>query len=173
MDVEYLEAVFKNEFLDNAPLYVASKKIQLGSEDLRPKVEFVMYRGSLQECGNIVELISDYKVISESEAVLNKMGVDSIFLEYTKKLARDAGTFVDGLIRKENAKERDSTDPRDTKNTIVTDIFEMREGKRNLNLLAATNPPLATSPIRETFAWVAYRFYFSCVRIRQEYKATA
>jgi len=174
MDVEYLEAVFRNEFIDHAPLYVASKKVQLGSEDLRPNIKFVMYRGSLQECGNIVELISDYKMISESEAVLNKMGLDSLFLEHTKTLARNAGVFVDGLIRKENAKERDSTDPRDTKSTIVTDVFQMREGKRNLNLVVVNNPPVQFDPGNpQTLGWVAYRFYFASARLRQEYQATA
>ena len=169
MDVEYLEAVFKNEFLDNAPLYMASKKVQLGAEDLKPKVEFVMYRGSLQEYGNTVDLLADYR---DCRTEYNEKWL----LENTRELARNAGIAVDGLLRKENTKERDASDPRRTDNMLVIDIFEMKDGRKNLNFVVVNsveqkwNP---ADPFNTIKGWIAYRFYFACAAIRQEYKATA
>lgn len=160
MDVKIYENLFKEEFLKNAPLYVAAKKVKLPIEDI--KAETLLYRGSLHEESRTVELISDYTTCPGNF-------YDWVF-PAVKKLAAQAGIVVDGLIRKENSRTRTGNDPRQVQGLVVTDVFEHEDGRRNLQPVIAKNAPVQAHDPSEDQGWVAYRFYFACAAIRQEYK---
>jgi len=162
--IEKLELTFKEGFLAATPsLYMAAKKVKLPIEDI--KREVALYRGSLHEEARQVELIADYKTALKDFS-------EDWALETIADLGYEAGVLVEGLIRIENARNRDGRDPRNATNLVVTDIFSHEDGRRNLTINMVTNIP-AMDPAGVVAGWVSYRFYFACAAIRQEYKATA
>lgn len=167
MDVTQYEELFKDEFLKNAPLYTAASKVKLPYEDLKIKAT-QLYRGSLNTEERTIEELADYRLIKETVT-------DDIIRAYFVEMAADAGKCVDGLIRSENLKSLKESDFRQTTNLVVTNIFDHNDGRRNLQLMLQREPlgPSLQDPASIVQGWVAYRFYFACAAIRQEYKATA
>jgi len=164
MDVtENLELAFKESFLHAAPLYKAAKKFKLPIEDI--KREVTLYRGSLHEEARRVELIADYKSAEKDFS-------EDWALETVADLGLEAGVLVDGLIRIENARNRDGRDPRNSSNLVVTDIFNHEDGRSNVTINMVRNVPSVADPEAWIGGWVSYRFYFACAAIRQEYQAT-
>lgn len=166
VQTEALDKLFRETFLASAPLYSAASKVKLPYEDL--KTTTTLYRGSLTDEVRTVEQIADYQILNEV-AIQDSAKL----VEVTKDLATRAGHFVDGLIRMENGKQRDGGDVRNTGATRVVDIFEHTDGRRNLNFIlvnSASEPWNPANPFKTIQGWIAYRFYFACARIRQEYK---
>src|SRR6266481_5719235 len=125
-----LENIFREEFLKAAPLYAAASKIKLPFEDAKKTT--VLYRGSLREETRAVETVADYELLKAIHAA--ESAVIRGASEATKRLASAAGTVVDGLIRLENVRSMKESDPRQTTNLRVTDIFEHADGRRNLQI---------------------------------------
>jgi len=164
MDVEDYSRIFEEAFLQEANLYPQAKKIKLPYEDI--KTSTLLYRGSLHEESRTVESIADYKIIHEPFT-------EPWIIPAVENLATNAAALVDGLIRIENTRKRDGTDPRTIQNLVVTDVFEHSDGRRNFQLNVVQSPPNVADPAAFIPGWVSYRFYFACAAIRQEYKASA
>lgn len=165
VQTEALDKLFRETFLASAPLYSAASKVKLPYEDLKTTT---LYRGSLTDEMRTVEQIADYQILNEDE-----IQDPAKLAEVTKDLATRAGHCVDGLIRMENGKQRDGGDVRNTGATRVVDIFEHSDGRRNLNVIfvnSTSEPWNPANPFHTIQGWIAYRFYFACARIRQEYK---
>jgi hypothetical protein len=169
MDVNFqaeLEEVFKQTFLENAPLYVAAPKVRLPYEDIKKST--TLYRGSLSEQVRTVEEIADYHIFKEGWPGNQKAAAKFI------DMAREAAQCVEGLIRLENSRHDPDHDVR-SPTTRVIDIFEHKDGRRNFQPIAvdatkeAWNP---ADPFNQIHAWVAYRFYFAAANVRTEYKAS-
>jgi hypothetical protein len=143
------EAIFREEFLKNAPLYVESSKVKMPYEDIHLNLTN-LYRGSLHEEVREPIRVADYGLNGNEHVLVG--------------LARDAGHVVDGLIRIENCRKKDDTDPRDTQTMRVVNIFEHADGRRNLQIgqIVRQDP---NEP-----GWIFYRFYFAAAHIQLEYK---
>lgn len=157
-----LENIFREEFLKAAPLYAAASKVKLPYEDIKGTT--VLYRGSLSEQSRPVDSIADYELLKNPDT----------FSEDTQlaigRLATRAGNAIDGLIRLENVRSIKESDPRQTSNLRVTDIFEHEDGRRNLNIGFVKNSPNLGDPIAINPGWIFYRFYFAAAAIVAEYK---
>lgn len=155
-----MEKLFRETFLASAPLYSAASKIKLPYEDL--KTTTTLYRGSLTDEMRTVEQICNFKNYKDAHDTEDLKNI-------TRNLATEAGHLVDGLIRMEHGKNRDGGDLHNTQATRVIDVFEHADGRPNLNFMYVTNTP-TMDPGATLVGWIAYRFYFACARIRQEYK---
>jgi hypothetical protein len=157
-----LENIFRDEFLKAAPLYAAASKIKLPFEDAKKTT--VLYRGSLNEEARTVESVADYELFKFEHTE------DDVRAAVTR-LASAAGILVDGLIRLENVRSIKESDPRQTANLRVTDIFDHVDGRRNLQIiLRVSSGPSVSDPSQTIAGWVAYRFYFAAATIKMEYK---
>jgi len=144
------EAIFREEFLKSAPLYVAASKVRMPHEDIRLGAT-VMYRGALHEESRCPVLVSDYRVVEGDPT-------EEAHIAIVIGLAREAGVVVDGLIRVENCKGLDGTDPRDTAMLRVTNIFEHLDGRSNLLIGQIVS--------EKEIGWMYYRFHFAAARVR-------
>lgn len=165
MDVTFvaeLESIFRESFLKSAPLYQAAGKIKLPYEDIKGTT--VLYRGSLREESRPIDNIADYELFKWQYTQDEIRGA-------TEKLASTAGAATDGLIRIENVRSIKESDPRQTNNLRVVDVFEHADGRRNFQLILKLNSgPTISDPADTVKGWLAYRFYFAAASIKQEYK---
>jgi len=163
-----LDRIFKEDFLEAAPLYVASSKIKLPYEDLHRLTP--MYSGALKEVLRPVQQIVDYESFKKDPE-------PEEIIELATRFGQEAGHLVNGLIRMENVRslsEGTVGDPRDTRNMKVIDIFEHSDGRRNLQVFFyQENRATIHNPTAETTAWFGYKFVFACAAIVLEYKKRA
>lgn len=155
------ERVFQTTFLANAPLYRDCKKVKLPHESITGLA--TLYHGSLKDEERTVEQIADYRMLKDADDAAEVR-------KCTEELATNLAILVDGLIRIENGRNRDGANIHDTSATIVTDLFEHFDGRRNLNFLYASHASLI-DPGSAPIGWVAYRCYLAVAKVRMEYKS--
>lgn len=167
MDVNFqteLEGLFRTNFLQAAPLYQASSKFKLPYEDLKQTTR--LYAGAVHEVVRTVEEYADYFRF-EDEFRWTPMNARGVVARFGK----EAGIFVDGLIRGENLRNHRDHDPRNTTDMKVVDIFDHVDGRRNLQIMAVRptewNP---ADPFKAIPGWIAYRFYFAAGVVSSQYK---
>jgi hypothetical protein len=160
MDIAFqaeLEEVFKQNFLEHAPLYVAAPKVKLPYEDIKKST--TLYRGSLSEQVRVVDEIADYHIFENGWP-----GPEGV-KEKTRELARNAALCVEGLIRVENRRNDPDHDVR-SPHIRVIDVFEYADGRRNFQPFYVK----ASEQISQGPSWIAYRFCFAAANVRTEYK---
>jgi hypothetical protein len=152
--VDDYSKLFINTVHENLSLYYQTNRIMLPSPSTT-ELDFWVPKQKLNEKIPVLE-IANYEEF-HSVPVLK---TEVYYHEVVTKLAVEAAITVEALIRIRAIQA--ARNSHNMTNLLVTDLFEMQDGKPNIRLNMVLNAPIGVSnPEGSMIGWASYKFYFA------------
>lgn len=159
-EIKKYDELFRQTFLDYAPLYVNSTKFKLKI----PEIRFSSYptyieekaNAPIRECNLLVEEVAAYRNLVSTPTETAK---NAEIKKAVEELAMHAGILINGWLAKERNNFKGIIVCPDQRRHVSVDIFE--ESNFQLSIVWSAGPSLS-DPLSLIPGWVSYKFHFAC-----------